>query len=82
MSNPTNTPPRGHEDCISTVEYLGVRFYFSEEFGTHAHEASCPACERGEGVITPPHSKIVGTGPVHHPSGNICVKARERGPRR
>lgn len=34
----------------------------------------CPACDRGERTITPPHSSIVGSAPVHMPSGQICLK--------
>jgi hypothetical protein len=34
----------------------------------------CPACERGERTVTPPHSSVVGSMPVHQPSGNVCVK--------
>jgi hypothetical protein len=34
----------------------------------------CPACERGEQTVTPPHSSVVGSMPVHQPSGNVCVK--------
>jgi hypothetical protein len=37
-------------------------------------EHDCPACVRGEGTITPGWSSIVGSMPVHAPSGNICSK--------
>lgn len=35
---------------------------------------SCPACERGEKTITPPHSGVVGTAPIHFPNGNVCTR--------
>lgn len=34
----------------------------------------CQACDRGEMTIRPPHSSIVGSKPVHAPSGNVCAK--------
>lgn len=37
-------------------------------------ENACPACERGEEVIIPGHSSIVGSGGVHAPSGHVCLK--------
>lgn len=37
-------------------------------------ERICPACDRGEKTTTPPHSSIVGSTPVHYPSGNVCMK--------
>ena len=37
----------------------------------------CPACERGEKTITPPHISIVGSMPVHFPSGSICIASPE-----
>lgn len=36
-------------------------------------EHDCPNCERGERVIVPPYSSIVGQAGVH-PQGNICRK--------
>ncbi len=37
-------------------------------------ERTCVACERGEKTTIPPHSSIVGSNPVHYPSGNVCMK--------
>lgn len=37
-------------------------------------ERVCPACDRGEKTTTPPHSSIVGSSPVHYPSGHVCMK--------
>lgn len=34
----------------------------------------CPACDRNEKTMTPPYSDIVGSMPVHYPSGNVCMK--------
>lgn len=36
-------------------------------------ENRCPNCERGERVIVPPYSSIVGQMGVH-PQGNVCRK--------
>jgi hypothetical protein len=35
---------------------------------------ACAACDRGEQVIVPPYSSIVGQMGVHSPSGNVCAK--------
>lgn len=37
-------------------------------------EQKCAACDRGEKATTPPRSSIVGSTPVHYPSGNVCLK--------
>jgi hypothetical protein len=34
----------------------------------------CPTCSNGESLTFPPVSSIVGNGPVHHPSGHVCMK--------
>lgn len=34
---------------------------------------ACDACDRGERTITPPHSSVVGSRPVHAPSGALCA---------
>jgi len=41
---------------------------------TSPNDNECPACARGEKTVTPPHSSIVGSAPVHRPSGNVCMK--------
>jgi hypothetical protein len=37
----------------------------------------CEDCDKGERTITPPRSSIVGTMPVHYPSGHICTASKE-----
>lgn len=54
-----------------TYAYL-QRFEASENH--HITSRLCPACDRGEKTTTPPRSSIVGSGPVHMPSGNICTR--------
>lgn len=34
----------------------------------------CPACNRNERVTEPPTSSVVGSAPVHRPSGQVCLK--------
>ena len=39
--------------------------------------SNCPACDKGEKYLDPPHSGIVGSMRVHYPSGNICMNSAE-----
>jgi hypothetical protein len=50
------------------------RFRAIEPDPSPSAEPRCEACERGEKTITPPHSSIVGSLPVHTPSGMLCAK--------
>lgn len=43
------------------------------EFCAKDAEKFCLACQKGESVVVPGPSSIVGQAAVHTPSGNICI---------
>lgn len=45
------------------------------------YEQPCPACDRKERKITPPHSSVVGSHAVHSPSGAVCTRSNLPGVR-
>lgn len=56
-------------------EKAGAECERGEAVSEPIQDRECPACDRGEGTVTPPYSSILGPGmPVHHPSGNVCAK--------
>lgn len=57
------------------IERFRKRQELNVELGIGLPRDFCAACERGEETIVPPNSSIVGSMPVHRPSGNVCQKA-------